>query len=396
MIRILVTVFLGLVLILALYSFQSAKIKDVSDPIPTNLPKDSKNRVAALKVPLYRPWERYRGMTANAFVTDQLHSLKEKDIQDFSEMGGNILRIMFGNQPLMKKEPPYSFDETAFHFLDQVLDWSEKNGVRVVIDPHSVPGVAGAYTTRPGDAIWQDYKWHDLLVKLWTRIAFQYKDRGSVIAGYDLLNEPYPPVGAENKSPGDWNGLAKKLVSAIRQHDSEHTIIIEAPRRCSYRRVFGECTSYLELPQDTNIVISPHFYAPHRYTYQGISQKPNMYKYPGLIGGRNWNKWQLRKALQPIRDFQKKHKIPIYIGEFGANRHIKSANLYLQDLIELFEEYEWSWTYHSFRSHYSGFDAEVPADDLTLFHDTPTEKTSTPRLELLKSFFKRNGGSVNR
>jgi hypothetical protein len=46
------------------------------------------------------------------------------------------------------------------------------------------------------DALWRDFRLHGQLIKLWSRIAYRYKDRGRVIAGYDLLNEPSLPNGA--------------------------------------------------------------------------------------------------------------------------------------------------------------------------------------------------------
>jgi len=53
-------------------------------------------------------------------------------------------------------------------------------------------------------------------------IAQRLSTRGSEVAGYDLLNEPAIPPGARKNSPADWNGLARRMIAAIRAKDSTH------------------------------------------------------------------------------------------------------------------------------------------------------------------------------
>ena len=67
------------------------------------------------------------------------------------------------------------------------------------------------------------------------------------------------------------------------------------------------------------------------------------------MSGEVWNKDWLRRNLQPIRDFQARHRCRIYVGEFSAAAWAPGAENYLRDAIELFEEYGWDWTYHAFR-----------------------------------------------
>ena len=71
--------------------------------------------------------------------------------------------------------------------------------------------------------------------------------------------------------------------------------------------------------------------------------------YPGKFRGELWDKEMLRKTLRPVADFQKRHKARIYVGEFSARSKADGAERYLRDCIELFEEFGWDWTYHSFR-----------------------------------------------
>lgn len=59
----------------------------------------------------------------------------------------------------------------------------------------------------------------------------------------------------------------------------------------------------------------------------------------------------LRKALQPMVAFQRKHRVPLYVGEFAVEK-VGDGRQQAKDTawrIRLFEEYGFSWTYWNFR-----------------------------------------------
>ena len=102
--------------------------------------------------------------------------------------------------------------------------------------------------------------------------------------------------------------------------------------------------------------------------------------YPNCVKG--WDKEFLRRQLQPVRDFQRKHKARIYVGEFSAVAWAEGADQYLADCISLFEEYGWDWTYHAFRE-WHGWSVEHEGPDaqhLVLSTDNPRKRV------LLKAF----------
>ena len=329
-----------------------------------------------------RQWGPFRGANSPPALT-------EEDVRYFAALGGNLLRIVNNSRPLMKKQAPYDLDEDNFALLDRVVGYCEKYNVRVVIDPHTTPGTEQTTTTRPTDAFWSDFAVQQHLIRLWDHIAHRYGARGEVIAGYDLLNEPALPNGGAADTPADWNLLVRKLIKTIRAVDKTHTIIIEPPtirtlEGKSINRLVG--MSYLEPPADTNVVYSPHMYEPHEFTHQGVQGRPEPFPYPGAIKGREWNRKTVEETLQPVVDFQRKFRAPIFMGEFSAPRwRGEDANRYLRDVIEVCEAHGWSWAYHSYRE-WEGWDAERSNTD----RNDRGRKPTTPRLELLKSFFARN------
>jgi hypothetical protein len=327
-------------------------------------------------------WGPYRGANAPP-------SLSENDVRDFAALGGNLLRVGFASEPMMTRTPPYEFNEEPFVQLDRLLDYCEKYGIDVVIDPHTTPGTEFTTTTHATDALWRDFRLHGQLIRLWSRIAYRYKDRGHVIAGYDLLNEPSVSNGAARDTPADWDLLVRKLVHVIRAVDSTHAIIIEtASIDTPLGKQIGplEGMDCLDPPPDSNVVYSPHMYEPADFTFQGIRGRPEPVPYPGFIRRKLWNRAALERALEPVGRFQQTRKVPIFIGEFSAPRWLGvDGNRYVRDVIEICEEHGWSWAYHASREA-DVWDAERSNDG----RSDHRWRLTTPRLEILEGFFRRN------
>jgi hypothetical protein len=225
-------------------------------------------------------------------------------------------------------------------------------------------------------------------VETWRRLAREFKGRPEII-GYDLLNEPSILADAPAGSPGDWNFLVKRLIKVIRSEDPDTPIVIEPPvvmraGRRVHDRISG--LAYLSLDWgDARVVYSPHVYEPHDYTHQGLKNRPFGLTYPGYgtkergPGGTwrdvTWSRAELERVLAPAADFARDHRAVIFIGEFSANRLAPGGDRYVRDLLSLFEQYGFSWAYHSFREA-AVWDSELGADarNRTPLPDAPRAK----------------------
>ncbi|MEX0929867.1 MAG: cellulase family glycosylhydrolase [Balneolales bacterium] len=314
--------------------------------------------------------------------------------------GANVIRLSFGgSNRLVNKTAPYDFNEAAFQHLNRILDWAERSGVRVIIDPHTTPGTKSDWTIYPDDEFWQDESLQEHLIRLWVRIATENKHRGDVIAGYDLLNEPSIP---DPTQCGDkWNELVAVLVETIREIDDRSPIIIEPSGKLAGGDCQGKGGPYigrltglqdLILPDDDNLIVSPHIYVPHQFTHQGVEGNPAGVSYPGDINNIFWDKNLISYRIQSIRDFHSTHpNIPILIGEFSVSRAAgPDGDVYLNDLISLMEDEGWGWTYHDLRG-YTGWDPEMPYTDGPPYgvEATPRDRDA-PRMILLREFYSKN------
>jgi hypothetical protein len=304
------------------------------------------------------------------------------------EWKANLIRwqlIRYGAAARLKTFAEYDvWLEGELRKLEQALPHCEKHGLRVVLDLHSPPGgkpTVSGYAGSDG-GLFTDRAAQDKFVEVWQRMARRFRD-SAAIWGYDLANEPVEEELGEGCD--DWQGLATRTARAVREIDPRHAIIVEpAP--------WGgpESLVNLEPLPVPGVVYSVHVYVPHQFTHQGVHDSSGGLKYPGEIAGQPWDKEQLRRVLQPVRDWQRDYGVHLYIGEFSAIRWAPdySAYRYLKDCIELFEENGWDWTYHAFREG-NGWSVEHGPDR----KESSPSRTQTSREKLLRSWFELNAQS---
>ena len=269
--------------------------------------------------------------------------------------------------------------------LDRMLPALERYGVLVTLDLHTPPG--GRLPQNEGSAmpLFREQKWQDAFVAVWQKLASKYKDVKTVWC-YDILNEAVEGKIPPNEGILSWRDLALKTSKAIRQIDPVKAIVIEpAPWGSPDALERFEAFDPKEAP---NVVYSIHFYMPHRFTHQGVGDDRAVgFVYPGVIDGKDWDKEQIRRALDIPRKFASDHGVTIYIGEFGSIRWApeNSTYRYLKDCIEVFEEEGWDWAYHAFRE-WNGWSVEHSMDR----NDNRPTASPTDRELLLRSWFEKN------
>ena len=283
-------------------------------------------------------------------------SNKPDYLQDAKATGANVVRFMTG--PKVTENPDGSYTLNIDH-IKKFIEEADKVGIGVVIDLHKLPNPRSKNYRKDRKGYLADF-WDDdsnltMMIKFWEQIASFCKGRSQII-WYDLLNEPldwndFPSY------PKKWPQWAQILIDSIRKIDPVHEIVIEAGPG-------GLCWGFKTFPKlkGDNLIYSTHNYQPHAYTHQGISDLKNTdlakaymelnLSWPGEYsdaGGGLWDAGRLEEELTPVIEFQKRHNVRVYIGEFGVIRWAPNADKYLRDNLELFEKYGWDWTYHAFR-----------------------------------------------
>lgn len=339
----------------------------------TMLPAISAGNANARQQPPLQTEARLRGVMSG-------HRMEEQDIRELAEeWKANLIRyqiVNFSKSDTVGRDKYLAWIRQELDKMDKVLESCRKYGVKILIDLHSGPAMS------QGELLSNTLNWthesQDTLCAAWELIAGRYKDNPTVW-GYDILNEPreenyvYTPDG-----PLDWNRLAARVVGVIRRIDPVKPVIVE-PAQWG---VPAGLQVFEPLDFD-NIIYSIHFYDPFLFTHQGIGGRDTGISYPGKVNGVMWDKEQLRKALRPALEFQRKYNVPIYVGEFSAVRWAPGAAQWLDDMISIFEEYGWDWTYHAFRE-FHGWSVEHSSDP------KDSKKTISDRMKVLLKYMSRN------
>lgn len=217
--------------------------------------------------------------------------------------------------------------------MDDILTRCKKYNIKMCIDIHTGPSMR--QNDLMNNVLMDGETNLNTLDEAWRILANHYKGN-PLIYGYDLLNEPKTSHFMKDVE-NPWLLITERLIKVIRPIDPDTPIITE-PNFRNFQRV-----------SDPNVIYSPHFYSPHSYTHIGVGGRSIKWSYPGYIDGEWWDKEALRVALKPDIEFQRKYKVPMFVGEFSAAIWADGADQYIRDCIELFEEYGWDWTYHAFR-----------------------------------------------
>jgi hypothetical protein len=311
-------------------------------------------------------------------------TFREADIRELAtEWKANQIRWQLNWVP-MKAAEDWAADldrfdawlEGALAECDKALDACEKYGIHVLVDLHTPPGgrVEGGVCRK-----FSEKKYQDKLIEVWKKIATRYKGR-QVVYAYDIVNE----IVEGSVAPGlmDWRTLATEVTKAIREIDPGKPVVFE-PSPWGGPDGFDAL-----LPLEAEgVIYSFHMYKPHEFTHQSVHGGEANLVYPGIIAGRHYDKEALREAMRAAIDFQEEFNVHIYVGEFSAIRWApdNSAYRYLRDVIELFEEYGWDWSYHAFRE-WDGWSVEHG----TVRQDRRPTARPTDREMLLKAWFARN------
>lgn len=207
--------------------------------------------------------------------------ITKADIDRLKAMGFNSVRVPIHWKLFI------GHDDEGFRLLDRLVEWARKDGIYIIIDLHCAPG--GQTGTNIDDS--DGYPWLYLspeaqhqTIDIWRRIAAHYSAEPMVL-GYDLLNEPIPHYPQLRRFDGDLEPLYRRIVTAVREVDRNHVVILGGAQWDSNFKVFGK-------PFDANVM-----YTFHKY-------------------------WTVTDAsvIREYLDFRDKYQVPIWLGESGENK----------------------------------------------------------------------------
>lgn len=270
-----------------------------------------------------------------------------KYISDLKQYNANLVRFNIGYSTYsdyiktLDINDNVEFD-TWFSYkigkLDILLKYAKECGFKIMIDFHTPQGGMSnvSFLVQSPELLNRFYE-------QWHYIANRYKNNPSIYA-FNIINEPTETYISSTYKPKQWD-IQIEVAKIIRQYD----IITPISFEFDIRKITSGTHPAPDrtFPVDSAlgpVVYQIHIYDPSGYVFQtGTSLTYNS----SIVNGSVLNKTQLRTYLETARKFQLVYRVPIVVGEFSVNRWAPGGATYLNDLISLFEEYEWDWTYFS-------------------------------------------------
>ncbi|MBI2522710.1 MAG: cellulase family glycosylhydrolase [Bdellovibrio sp.] len=288
------------------------------------------------------------------------------DFKEMAALGANYVNISHAGP--FTVEPPFKIDESVLMNLDNLLKMIKEADMFAVISIRSGPGrseftfVLGEDKTSDplegwfpaqlyNDTVWIDQSARSAWADMWLTVAKRYKDN-PIVVGYDLMVEPnaneifFKIYEGEKfykkyRDTGyDWNSWYPTLVQAIRKVDAKTPILLQ-----SMGHAHVNWMPFLQPSTDPNIVYTIHNYEPFSFTHQEGTKN----HYPGIFDINNDSKAEkvdramLNNALTPFDLFLQARKGSMgAVNEFGVHRNAPGADIYISDMISLFEERGWN------------------------------------------------------
>lgn len=296
-----------------------------------------------------------RGEQRAAFIT-------EKDIEYIASLGFQHVRLPIDEEQMW--DTTGTRYPEAFALMDSCITWSIRHNLCVIVDLHILRSHHFNHAEKP---LWTKPDEQEKFFDFWRDLSAALHQYPLSKVAYELMNEAVAPEHEQ------WNVLLEECYSAIRELEPERIIVIGSNMWQSV-----DTFDALRVPaNDSNIVLSFHFYEPFLLTHYtaswtNIKDYKGAVHYPGVILneeeteglpeneleiakgwiGRKFNKEIITDMMkQPIAKANELG-LRLYCGEYGVLSDAPEADRlrWYQDMMSIFDENNISsanWNYKS-------------------------------------------------
>lgn len=233
---------------------------------------------------------------------------------------------------------PYTIEPAFFAQIDHVVQQALGNQLVAIINVHHYD----AMMTDPGSNTAR-------FLAIWQQIAVHYQ----AYAG-DLLFEPLNEPNGALSGPV-LNLLYAQVLTTIRASNPTRNIVVGP---MNWNAIDG--LDDLELPAgDQHLIVTFHYYNPFHFTHQGADWVEGSDAWLGTTwDGSTFEQSNVANDLSLAASWGRRHKRPIYMGEFGAysSADMASRARWMAVVAREAEQRNMSWTYWEFGAGFGVYD----------------------------------------
>ena len=263
-------------------------------------------------------------------------TLTESYFEIIKQAGFTAVRVPIKWSSHAEAKAPYKIARDFWLRIDWVIQNAKKNDLTVILDLHN-------YDELIKDPLAHKNRW----LGLWRQVADRYKNQPETVI-FELCNEPNG-----NLEPY-WNAYMKKALEIVRVTNPARAVIV-GPNAWNN----ADQLKNLELPQDSNLIVTFHNYTPFNFTHQGAEWWTDGAKHLGTTWtATDAQKLELRTYMDQALIFSKAHNRPIFMGEFGAYKRgdLESRVRWTKFVRQEAEVRGFSWGYWEFASGFGIYD----------------------------------------
>jgi endoglucanase len=240
---------------------------------------------------------------------------------------------------------PFTIDPTFMARVESVVDTLLAKGFVVIVNMHHYRQLDGDRLDQ-GEFAVADAAVDVRFVMLWEQLARHFQGRGSRLL-FELYNEPH---GRLNGEP--WNVLAARALGVVRRSNRTRVVVI-GPTTWNA----ASDLRLLKLPNDSNLIVTVHNYAPFSFTHQG-AEWINPVLPVGVTCCSTSQVTEMTAPLDVAKVWSTAKRYPVYVGEFGAYSKADEPSRiqFNRTMRDAMEARGMTWTYWEFAAGFGVYD----------------------------------------
>ncbi|MBK7654803.1 MAG: glycoside hydrolase family 5 protein [Burkholderiaceae bacterium] len=256
------------------------------------------------------------------------------------------LPVRWSNHAATKR--PFRLDVAFANRVESVVDKLLAKGVYVVLNMHHYRALDGDAPDK-GDEPQNTSLSDERFLALWAQIAQRFAGKSDKLI-FEIYNEPHRLLDGPH-----WNEVMARATAAVRKSNPLRVLMI-GPVQWNNADALAD----LRLPNDANLIVTIHNYAPFKFSHQGATWID-----PVLPTGVSCcDAAQREEMLQPLdtaKRWSDQNRYPIFVGEFGAYEKADMAARvrFTQIMREEMELRGFGWAYWELAAGFGVYDPET-------------------------------------
>lgn len=223
------------------------------------------------------------------------YTIRRADMVRLKEAGFDSVRIPVRWSTRAGQSAPYTIAPDFLARVDEVVRWGGEIGLNVIINVHHY------------EELNENPDVHEpRLEAIWDQLAHHYAKAPDFVI-FEVVNEPYGAMTVRRT-----DALNRRVLARIRQDNPDRWVILAT---ANWGNLDGLARS--NPPYDPRAILTYHDYDPFEFTHQGAFWAEPV-RPMGVSWGTRADYQRLAAGLDRALAVQEKHRMPVFIGEFGV------------------------------------------------------------------------------